>query len=443
MKTKTAIHSGASGTQAISRRRLLEGAGLAAIAMPPLAAAAGDAPPAERTGSAPPASANCTARPIVRHDYLGRHQAGVVTPRPLAGMAVALDVRARDRQALGELLRRLTRRIALLTQGSISSPAPASPGQTPASLGIAVPGGDPQGLTITLSVGASLFDSRFGLAPARPRQLQPMMRFANDALDDRLSHGDLCIQLCAQTPDANVNALLDLLRHAQGQLAPRWKQDGTVAPSAPPQPGGLAASPRNLMGFRDGSANPDASDAALMDDVVWVGPQHGEPAWAHGGSYQVVRIIRNRLERWHALAQERQEAIFGRQKESGAPLATEGQTEHHPPLYFDDPQGMATPLDSHVRLANPREPGNEAHLMLRRPFNYSNGVLPSGQLDLGLLFICYQADLEQAFVTVQRRLDGEPLEAFVQPIGGGFFFTLPGVERNADFLGSSLLAATA
>ena len=94
-----------------------------------------------------------------------------------------------------------------------------------------------------------------------------------------------------------------------------------------------------------------------------------------------------------------------------------------------------TPLDAHIRLANPRTKGSEENLILRRPFNYSNGVSKSGQLEQGLLFIVYQADLEKGFITVQKRLKDEPLAEYLKPIGGGYFFTLPGVTNEDDFLG--------
>ena len=103
-----------------------------------------------------------------------------------------------------------------------------------------------------------------------------------------------------------------------------------------------------------------------------------------------------------------------------------------------DPDGSVTPLDSHIRLANPRTHGSERNLILRRPFNYSNGVEANGQLDMGLLFIAYQADLQAGFITVQQRLDGEPLEEYIKPVGGGYFFTLPGVQAG-DFLGSGII----
>ena len=111
------------------------------------------------------------------------------------------------------------------------------------------------------------------------------------------------------------------------------------------------------------------------------------------------------------------------------------------PDYTKDPEGKATPMDAHIRLANPRTKASDKNLMLRRPFNYSNGVTKSGQLEMGLLFICYQANLENGFIAVQKRLDGEPLEEYIKPIGGGFFFTLPGVRDEHDWLGRSLMAA--
>jgi deferrochelatase/peroxidase EfeB len=137
---------------------------------------------------------------------------------------------------------------------------------------------------------------------------------------------------------------------------------------------------------------------------------------------------------------QEQESILGRVKSSGAPIG--GHKESEVPDYSKDPAGKLTRLDAHIRLANPRTAATQANLILRRPFNYSNGVNKNGQLDMGLLFICYQADLEKGFITVQTRLNGEPLEEYLKPVGGGYFFTLPGVTGEDDFIGRSLLAAT-
>jgi deferrochelatase/peroxidase EfeB len=378
------------------------------------------------------------ASPEDRVPFVGRHQAGIVTPRPANGMIASFGVVADNADELENLFRRLTDRIAFLATGG---PVPElDPRLPPADSGIVGPVIRPDALTVTVSLGASLFEERPWLAPFRPLRLTRMKRFANDALDAGLCHGDLTLQICANTQDTTIHALRDILKNLPDRLVLKWKQEGNV-PVIEPGPDGATESARNLLGFRDGSANPDASDAALMDHLVWVGAGRGEPAWALGGSYQLVRIIRNFVERWDRTPLGEQERIMGRRRDTGAPLDARQASEFHVPDYTRDPDGALTPLDSHIRLANPRTPETDDSIILRRPFNYSNGVTKSGQLDQGLLFICYQADLEKGFIAVQRRLDGEPLEEYIKPVGGGYFFTLPGMSGPSDYLGSTLVAA--
>jgi deferrochelatase/peroxidase EfeB len=367
----------------------------------------------------------------------GAHQAGIVTPRPANGIVASFHVLADDPEALERLFRRLTERIVLLTHGG---PVPEEdPKLPPPDSGILGPVVQPDALTVTAGLGASLFEERPWLEPLRPRVLQRMVRFHNDALNADLCHGDLMLQICANTQETCVHALRDVVKTIPDQLVLKWAQAGSV-PVLPQRPGAPPESARNLLGFRDGSANPDSSDAAAMQRVAWIGPENQEPGWATDGSYVAVRIIRNLVERWDRTPLGEQERIFGRKKMSGAPLDQPGGTEADLPDYASDPDGAETPLDSHIRLANPRTPESEANLMLRRPFNYVNGVLKNGQLDQGLLFIAYQSDLERAFITVQKRLDKEPLEEYVKPVGGGYFFALPGFAEGS-FLGASLIAA--
>ncbi len=420
-----------------SRRRLLGGLGAAGAGL----TVAGRVASAPAT-PADAADAQVTDAPRSTHTqdrvpFRGRHQAGIVTPRPTAGMLASFFVLAENRQDLARLFRLLTERIAFVTQGG--QEPELDPKLPPASSGLLGPVVQPDGLTVTVSLGQSLFDERYGLAPLKPRHLRQMQAHPNDALDAALCHGDLSLQFCANTPDTNINALRDIIKNTPDLLILHWKQEGSVPPIAV-APGQRAESARNFLGFRDGSANPDSGDAALMQQIVWIGQDHGDLAWTTDGTYQAVRLIRNFVERWDRTPLQEQEAIMGRAKASGAPLDG-GRSEHDVPDYAKDPEGKRTRLDSHIRMANPRSPDAQANLILRRPFNYSNGVSKSGQLEMGLLFICYQADLEKGFLTVQRRLDGEPLEEYIKPIGGGFFFTLPGVRDERDWLGRALIEA--
>ena len=420
----------------LQRRRILMGMGVAGAAL------AGGALSCPAMAAANPANAQVTQAPSSdktqdHHDFHGQHQNGIVTPRPAAGMLVAFDVLATDREGLERLLRTLNERIAFLMKGG--PVAQVDPKLPPVDSGILGPVVSPDNLTITVSVGDSLFDERFALAKIKPKHLSRMQGFPNDALDPAQCHGDLSLQFCANTADTNIHALRDIVKNMPDLLLVRWKQEGTVPPQAPAKPGEPAQSARNFLGFRDGSANPDSNDNTAMNQIVWVQPDSGEPQWAVNGSYQAVRIIRNFVERWDRTPLQEQESIFGRNKASGAPM--DGAREIDVPDYSKDPHGKVTKLDAHIRLANPRTAQTRNSLILRRPFNYSNGVNKNGQLDMGLLFICYQRDLEQGFIAVQTRLNGEPLEEYLKPVGGGYFFTLPGVRDEQDFIGRSLLDA--
>jgi deferrochelatase/peroxidase EfeB len=428
-----APHPATSQPGAPTRRHLMVGlgaaGGIAALAAMPVAKAADCAADQENDGT------------LDFQPFYGAHQAGVVTPQPAAALVAAFDVLADDRAGLERLLRTLTARIAFLTSGG---PAPVlDPRLPPAESGLLGPQIYPDNLTMTVAVGASLFDNRFGLGKAKPRHLVTMTQFPNDALDPKLCHGDLMLQLCSNTAETNIHALRDVIKNLPDLMALRWKLDGFLPPHTIKRAGKDTV--RNLLGFKDGTANLDARDGALMDRVVWVqgGPGSAggdEPAWTAGGTYQVVRVIRNLVERWDRTPLSEQQRIIGRAKPSGAPL---GRTDEHDiPGYADDPEGKRIPLDAHIRLANPRTQATDTSRILRRGYNFSRAVTAAGQLDMGLLFVCFQSNLSAGFLAIQQRLNGEPLEEYIKPVGGGYFFVLPGVpDATNAFLGQRLLEA--
>src|ERR1700722_11757664 len=303
-----------------------------------------------------------------RHPFYGLHQSGVITPQPAAALIASFDVLAEDRAGLERLFRTLTERIAFLMRGGEA--ATLDPRYPPPDNGLLGPNVFPDNLTVTVALGASLFDDRYGLQKLRPTRLISMERFPNDALDARLTRGDIALQFCSNTAETNIHALRDILRRTPDLLALRWKIDGFLPPHTIKKLGKETV--RNLLGFKDGTANLDASDEKLINDIVWVEPNADEPVWTSGGTYQVIRVIRIFVERWDRDALIDQEQIIGREKATGAPLTY--ANEHDAPDYAADPKGERIPLTAHIRLANPRTRGTEANRILRRGYNYSRGV---------------------------------------------------------------------
>jgi deferrochelatase/peroxidase EfeB len=423
---RSAALLGAAALGAVTDRTLDSGAGRHA-------AGASAAPPGPAASAALLDDGQRAALSIAV-PFTGPHQAGIVTPAQGQATFVALDAIAGDRLKLQDALMALGMRANQLAAGDVNPLLEID--EPPADSGILGPANDPDGLTVTIGFGSSVFDGRYGLAAQRPAHLEPMPSFAVDDLDPAQTHGDVILQIAANQRDTVVHTLRELLRVTRGALAVRWTIDGFKAADRGPSPHNNV---RNLFAFRDGTANPDVTDAALMDSLVWVGAGSGEPAWATGGSYQVVRIIRQHVEFWDRVGLSEQQNMIGRVRDTGAPLG--GTDEFEDPRYDLDPTGVRIPLDAHIRLANPRTPQTADQRILRRGFNYHRGFDRAGQLDQGLVFVAFNQNPVRQFATIQARLDAEPMIDYVTPVGGGYFFVPPGVRGPDDWVGSGLFAA--
>lgn len=368
---------------------------------------------------------SASSRPDIRPFY-GKHQPGILGQAPPYACYVAYDVTTHAPGQLVELFRVLTERIIALM--AAHPPLPVGISAPPSDSGVLGAEPVPDGLNISVGVGHSLFNQRFGLHKHCPAHLVPMKSFRNDDLNLNQCHGDILLQIQANHSDGVLHALRDINRHTRSAMQMRWKQEGSISPPRP------AGTPRNHFGFKDGTSNPDVSDPAIAHRLIWTGKD--DLPWTKNGTYQVVRLITMLTEFWDRISLSEQESIIGRNRATGAPL--DGDHEHDAPRYLNDATGAAIPLNSHIRLANPRDKDSEDNRIFRRGYNYSNGIAPNGNLDMGLIFTCYQQNISRQFETIQLRLQDEPLTDYVIPVGGGYFFMLPGITRSSDFFGREL-----
>jgi len=372
--------------------------------------------------------------------FHGPHQAGIVTPAQDRLHFVAFDVLTSNRAELVDLLRRWTAAAARMTAGqdagpvgAVDGPAQAPPDDTGEALGL-----PPASLTLTFGVGTGLFRDaagrdRFGIADRRPPAFADLPPFPRDALQPEISGGDLCVQACADDPQVAVHAVRNLARLGMGTVAVRWSQLGFGRTSSTSR---SQATPRNLFGFKDGTANLKAEDRALVDEHVWVAPGDG-PAWMTGGSYLVTRKIRMLIENWDRTSLAEQEQIVGRSKGVGAPLGQRAEFDE-PDLAKPGPDGEpAIAVDAHVRLAHSSQNGGAR--LLRRGYNFVDGSDGLGRLAAGLFFMAYQRDPRRQFVAVQSRLARQDrMNEYVRHVSSALFACPPGVADATDFCGRAL-----
>ncbi|HEY0258961.1 MAG TPA: Dyp-type peroxidase, partial [Lacisediminihabitans sp.] len=288
----------------IGRRSFVSGLIGAGVAAPLAAAAAAVAPAAAAQASAVEPHPAQSSFP-----FEGKHQQGILTPTQAAASFVSFDVTAVGRRELTELFRTITDRARFLTTGG--TPSPVGITAPPPDSGVLGPVVVPDGLTVTASVGASLFDERYGLAARKPAKLRTMEDFVNDSLRREVCDGDLLLQIRANHADTVTHALREIMRETRGGMQVRWRTEGFVSP---PRPSGT---PRNLMGFKDGTSNPDVTDPKEMDRLVWARTDGSEPSWTEGGSYHVVRVIRMLVEFWDRVSIREQENMIGRERDNG------------------------------------------------------------------------------------------------------------------------------
>jgi deferrochelatase/peroxidase EfeB len=377
----------------LTRRGLLVAGGGAAVGAGAGVLLDGGAAPAEGGGTG-------------RVPFHGDHQAGITTTAQDRLHFAAFDLVDRDPAALRALLRTWTHAAAQLTDGNavpgLSDEPVAPPADTGEAMGLAS-----SRLTVT-----------FGFGPRLVPGLEHLPALPGDELDPERSGGDLCVQACADDPQVAFHAVRNLARLGRGTVVMRWSQLGFGRTSTTSR---AQSTPRNLMGFKDGTNNIRAEDTKDLAEHVWL---------PDGGTYMVTRRIRMLIETWDRAPLSDQEDTIGRTKAVGAPLG--GDKE------FARVDMADQPANAHVALAHPSTHGGMK--ILRRGYSFTDGMDSRlGELDAGLFFIAYMRDPQQ-FVTLQRKLGAnDALNEYIKHVGSAVFAVPPGI-RPGEFVGQALLA---
>lgn len=360
--------------------------------------------------------------------YGDAEQAGIRTPPQRHVFYMTFDLTSTSRTDLQVLLARWSGAIAQLVKGrTIGQVEPARPGSVGFDTGEALDLG-PASLTVTVGLGPKVFTDAYGLAHQQPALLRELKRLPNDVIRPEYAGGDLSLQACADDPQVAYHAIRDLARIAKstGTASTRWTVIGFGRASA----GKGQSTPRNLLGFKDGTRN--IQERADFEKFVWI--QDG-PAWQRHGTYQVARKIQMHIENWDVDRVSDQNDVFGRHKVSGAPLT--GTAEFDTPDFQKvDAEGKPViPDNAHIRLA--AHENNDGLRILRRSYNYTDGINDVGLLDAGLLFISYQNDPAH-FETLQTKLGAyDALNEYISHIGSAIFF-VPPAPREGSYIGENM-----
>jgi deferrochelatase/peroxidase EfeB len=434
-------------SRGVSRRNLLAGGLVAGGAVVGAASGAGATAAVTNNGAAPASAAT--------EPFYGRHQAGIITDTQQHTILAAFDLTTSSREHATQVLRRWSELAAQLSQGKSSTVAIYDPpdvggayadttAKSTTSDSLEAWQAGPNRLTVTIGFGRGLFSrdgaDRFGLADKLPPQLVDLPHFPGDQLDPAHSDGDLLVHACGDELQVVFHAIRTLARVSPDIASLRWTQIGY-------SPSNSEGTPRNLMGFNDGTLNSNAHPPADLDATLWAGADG--PGWMRDGSYLVYRRIRITLEHWDRLPVPAQERVIGRQKLSGAPLGGFHEFDTLDLRARTSSGELHIPETAHVRLAASET--NNGAVIIRRAFSYNNGTTPfterwppwrqALEYDAGLLFLGYQRDPRTAFLPINSRLAvNDALNQFITHTASAVFALPPGAPGPGHWVGETLFA---
>ncbi|MGG0419566.1 iron uptake transporter deferrochelatase/peroxidase subunit [Priestia aryabhattai] len=354
--------------------------------------------------------------------FYAKHQAGIITPQQEFIYLGSFNLTTSSKDQVIALLKDWTKLSDVLTRGAIRSSTDNKllpPNDTGEAIDLS-----PAKLTVTFGFGSSFFKvngvDRFGISDKQPAFLKDIPHMPHDNLDKKASGGDICIQVCADNEQVAFHALRQFIKASTGTASVHWIQKGFIASEG-------GKTPRNLFGFKDGTANAAPTNEAFHKSYIWT--KENEPSWMNGGTYMCYRKIRMFLEVWDRTSLQDQEDTFGRKKDTGAPYGRKKES--------DSVNMQKQPVNSHVRLAK-----QAAQPILRRGYSYVDGMdEATGNVNAGLIFISFQKNPEKQILPMLKVLGNQDaLNEYISHIGSAMFACPKGVSQGS-YIGKDIFEA--
>jgi len=206
-------------------------------------------------------------------------------------------------------------------------------------------------LACIAAVGSQAWDRLF--AGPRPAELHPFRELAGSRHRAPATPGDLLLHIRHERMDMCFEFATQVMDRLAGAV--------TIVDEVH---GFRFFDERDLLGFVDGTENPDGRAAAAAALVGGTDPDFT------GGSYVIVQKYLHDMQAWNALSVEEQERVFGRSKLSDIEMADE-----------------VKPVNSHVAVNTLIDPDGTQRQILRA--NMPFGDL--GRNEFGTYYIAYGA----------------------------------------------------
>ena len=283
-------------------------------------------------------------------------------------------------------------------------------------------------LTITFGFGPSLFEQDGRTASASPRGARPRCATCRRCpATSSTRRAAAATSACRRAPTTRRSPSTPCATSRASAAAPsamRWSQLGFGRTSSTSR---AQATPRNLMGFKDGTQQHHGRGRDALAKHVWVGARRAAAAGCAGGTYLVARRIRMLIEVWDRTTLGDQEQTIGRAQGSAARRSAATTSSTRSTSHARTRAASRCPIDAHVRLAAPAEQRRHAHPAPRLLLHRRHRRPRSASSTPGLFFLAFQRDPRRSSsASSGGSAQTDALNEYIKHVGSGVWAVPPG-----------------